>query len=292
MRIPTALHAEEASSITTIEQLSLSIEHVAIGPHRYRMTMKTLSLFLFLVVTTSLLHVSESFSARAPMTMVSLRLPSFGRSTHLNIASTADDNISTRYLREIEKKEAVLSKRREEAMAKLSQYEETLSKLSEKKAEYLAASQVAELPDGGSFSETTMRSVVKAFLWRIVAGSITFVATLQFTGSVTSAIQVVMGDFFSKAFTMFLGERLMNRSQAGRKKGSDAAGRSLAKALIWRLFAICNTLCLAVFVTKDMNAAAKVASVDALIKTALMFFYERVWARINWGKEFLIDFAI
>ena len=253
---------------------------------------------LSIVLVAASLQVSECFSAGAaqtPMTMA-LRLPSFARPkfspSRLGIASTADDNVSTRYLREIEKKEAVIAKRREEAMAKLSQYEATLSKLSETKAQYLAGSQLTEPPAGGSFSETTIRSVVKAFVWRIVAGSITFVTTLQFSGSITAAVQVVMGDFFSKAFTMFLGERLMNKSQAGRTKGSDAAGRSLAKALIWRLFAICNTLCLAIFVTKDMSAAAKVASTDALIKTALMFFYERVWARIEWGKEYLVEFAI
>jgi uncharacterized membrane protein len=231
---------------------------------------------------------AEGFSTKSFLapSVISFRLSSLG------IASTADENISTRYLREIEKKEAILAKRRDEAIAKLNQYDLTLNKLSEKKAEYIAASQLQEPPAGGSFSETAIRSVVKAFAWRLIAGSITFVTTLQFSKSVSAACQVVMGDFFSKALTMFIGERLMNKSQAGRKKGADAAGRSLAKALIWRIFAICNTLCLAVFVSKDMSVAAKVASTDAVIKTALMFFYERLWARIEWGKEYLVEFAI
>jgi hypothetical protein len=37
----------------------------------------------------------------------------------------------------------------------------------------------------------------------------------------------------------------MNRSEADRKAGADAVGRSLMKALIWRLFDVVNTLTLA-----------------------------------------------
>ena len=91
---------------------------------------------------------------------------------------------------------------------------------------------------------------------------------------------------------MFIGERLMNKSNAGRKAGSDGLGRSLTKALIWRLFAICNTLTMAFFVAKDLSIASKIAGSDAIFKTALMFFYERIWARVQWGKEYQIEFSI
>lgn len=195
-------------------------------------------------------------------------------------------------LREFEKREAQIEKQRQEAMAKLTEYEATLDGLRAKKAQYLAASQVAMPPAGGTFSETTIRSVVKAFCWRVVAGSVTFVTSLKFSGSLSVAFQVVGADFFSKAFTMFIGERLMNKSNAGRAAGSDAVGRSAAKALIWRAFAICTTLTMAIFVSKDLSVASKIASTDGVIKTTLMFLYERVWARIQWGKEYLLEYAI
>ena len=135
----------------------------------------------------------------------------------------------------------------------------------------------------------------------MIAGSITFVTTLRFSGSASTALKVVTGDFGSKMMTMFIGERLMNKSQAGRKSGSDAKWRSLAKALIWRLFAIINTLALAVFVAKDISIAlavffakdisiaSKIASTDAVFKTALMFVYERYWTKVTWGKQYLIE---
>jgi uncharacterized membrane protein len=255
------------------------------------------SLLLSITLSAATLRAAECFTPLVHTTpTMALRLPSLLKpksSSRLRVASTAaDDNLSTRYLREIEKKEAILAKRREEAMAKLNEYDVTLNKLSERKAEYLAATQLAETPPGGSFSETALRSVVKAFAWRFIAACITFATTLKFSGSISAACQVVTGDFLSKMATMFIGERLMNKSQAGRKAGSDAASRSLAKALIWRLFAIFTTLVLAIFVSKDMNIAAKVASTDAVIKTTLMFVFERVWARVEWGKEYLVEFAI
>lgn len=136
------------------------------------------------------------------------------------------------------------------------------------------------------FTETTLRSAVKAILWRMIAGSVTFATSYKISGSLATAVSIVASDFFSKAGTMFIGERLMNRSKAGRESGSDGLGRSLAKALIWRLFAICNTMTLAFFVAKDLSMASKVAGVDAFFKTGLMFFYERAWAKIQWGKNF------
>jgi uncharacterized membrane protein len=205
-------------------------------------------------------------------------------------ANTNGAAVNDKMLKEFEKKEAAILQRKADAAAKLSKYEESLNELQNAKRAYMA--QVISTPVGGSFSETAWRSAVKAFCWRLLAGSITFVTTLKFSGSVNQAIKVVGADFFSKSFTMFIGERLMNKSQAGRKRGGDNAGRSLAKALIWRLFAICNTLTMAIFIAKDLSIASKIASTDAVFKTALMYFYERVWARINWGKEYLIEFSI
>jgi uncharacterized membrane protein len=195
-------------------------------------------------------------------------------------------------MKNFEKKEATIQKRREEALAKVSKFDETLTQLQSKRTEYIARSQVGDPPAGGTFTETTMRSVVKSFAWRVIAGSITFITTLQFSGSLKTALQVVGSDFFSKALTMFIGERLMNKSSKGRASGGDSASRSLTKALIWRLFAIANTLSMALLISKDLSVASKVASTDAVFKTALMFFYERFWSRVEWGKEYVIEFTI
>ena len=217
------------------------------------------------------------------------------RNSDLLRASTAasnDEIFNDKVVQQLSKKEAALDKKRVQAMEQLNKLEEDLNKVQSQKQDYLNGLQLADTPPGGNFKETALRSAVKAFMWRIIAGSVTFVTSLRFSGSVSTALSIVGSDFFSKAATMFIGERLMNKSQAGRKSGADAASRSLAKALIWRLFAICNTLTMAVFIAKDLSIASKIAGSDAIFKTALMFFYERVWAKIEWGKEYEVEFSI
>jgi len=175
---------------------------------------------------------------------------------------------------------------------KLTKAEGIVSSLKKRKQEYLEGMQLGKLSEDDKFTETALRSVVKAMCWRVIAGSVTFITALRFSGSIATALSIVGSDFFSKAFTMFVGERLMNKSNAGRKSGEDDVGRSIAKALIWRLFAICNTLTMSMFFAKDIKVASKIAGSDAIFKTGLMFFYERVWAKINWGKEYVVEFSI
>jgi len=248
------------------------------------MTMKCFALLLIVAGVVPALSFSTPMAIR-PTSLRSMSSP-------VSMVATNGELPSDAILREIEKKQAILSKQREDAMAKLNEAECSLQELESRKAEYLNGDSLGSTPPGGNFSETTLRSAVKAFLWRVIAGSITFVTSLQFSGSLTTALSIVGSDFFSKSFTMFIGERLMNKSQAGRTSGAETVGRSLAKALIWRLFAICNTLTMAFFVAKDLSIASKIAGSDAIFKTALMFFYERSWARIQWGKEYLIEFSI
>lgn len=175
---------------------------------------------------------------------------------------------------------------------KLTRFELGLQALQKEKLHYLEGIQMGETPVGGNFKETKIRSAVKSMMWRLIAGSVTLITSLKFSGSLSTALRIVGSDFFSKAATMFIGERLMNKSQAGRKTGADSAGRSVAKALIWRLFAICNTLTVSFFFAKDLKMASKIAGSDAIFKTGLMVFYERAWAKIDWGKEYVIEFSI
>jgi uncharacterized membrane protein len=255
----------------------------------------SVSSFTTTVVPMTTMTTTRSTATRpVPMTTLSSRKPDLLRaSTAGDPNTTAAAGVTDRIIKQLEKEEAKMVRKRQEAMAKLDEYEQSLSQLQTKKQEYLnGASLAASDKLGGNFSETALRSAVKAFVWRVIAGSVTFITSLRFSGSLATALSIVGSDFFSKSFTMFIGERIMNKSQAGRKSGTDGAGRSLAKALIWRLFAICNTLTVAVFVAKDLSMASKIAGSDAIFKTALMFVYERVWAKIEWGKEYQVEYYL
>jgi len=237
------------------------------------------------------------YSVTSPHARNNLMITTRGRQPAAAVATSSQDNSNSvmdvdpnmlkKFDAEIEKE----VKRKEKAMQELSKLSERLESLQEKKQQYLNGLEIG-LPKNKNFSETTLRSAVKAFTWRLIGGSVTFFTSLRFSGSMATAFSIVCSDFFSKSATMFIGERLMNKSQAGRKGGADDLGRSLVKALIWRLFAICNTLVFAVFFAKDITIAYKIAGFDSVFKTSLMFFFERIWARIEWGKEYLIEFSI
>jgi uncharacterized membrane protein len=202
--------------------------------------------------------------------------------------SQQDDKIIQKIDKEMEKME----QHRRKVVEELNKANARLAEMRSKKQSYLEGQSLGKTPPGGSFTETTARSAVKSMMWRVIAGSVTFITSMRFSGSMSTALSIVGSDFISKAATMFIGERLMNKSSAGRNKGADGVGRSLAKALIWRLFAIANTLTMAIFIAKDISIASKIAGSDAIFKTALMFFYERAWAKVEWGKEYQIDFFI
>lgn len=53
----------------------------------------------------------------------------------------------------------------------------------------------------------------------------------------------------------------------GQDKSGDSTKRSLAKAVLWRVFAASNTLICGVFLAKDLSVASKIAGTDTLFKT-------------------------
>ena len=143
----------------------------------------------------------------------------------------------------------------------------------------------------GAFKETSVRSAVKAIGWRITAGIVTAITSYIFTKSLAAAAAIVGWDLCSKSVTMFIGERIWNKFDWGKEEGEggtdggDSAKRSLAKAIAWRIFAATNTFVGATLLNKGKaGVAGKIAGSDSVVKTVLFFFYERVWAKIAWGK--------
>uniref|UniRef100_A0A0D3J0K7 DUF2061 domain-containing protein n=2 Tax=Emiliania huxleyi TaxID=2903 RepID=A0A0D3J0K7_EMIH1 len=74
--------------------------------------------------------------------------------------------------------------------------------------------------------ESVTRSAVKAIGWRFTAGIVTAITSYFFTKSLAAAAAIVGWDLCSKSVTMFIGERLWNKSDWGKDtaaKGADDA---------------------------------------------------------------------
>jgi uncharacterized membrane protein len=63
----------------------------------------------------------------------------------------------------------------------------------------------------------------------------------------------------------------------------EKAGRSITKALTYRLWQSLNTFLISLFVTGKIDLAVTIVSIEVMIKIIVYFFHERIWSKIRWG---------
>lgn len=61
--------------------------------------------------------------------------------------------------------------------------------------------------------------------------------------------------------------------------------RSLTKSLIYRFLAIIGTSILSWVITKDIKEAISITIAVQVFLVILYYLNERVWNKINWGRE-------
>jgi uncharacterized membrane protein len=68
-------------------------------------------------------------------------------------------------------------------------------------------------------------------------------------------------------------------------RGREAHGRSLAKAVSWRITGTVDTFIISFIVTGKATIAGSIAAVELMTKIGLYYFHERIWAVIPWGHR-------
>lgn len=63
----------------------------------------------------------------------------------------------------------------------------------------------------------------------------------------------------------------------------DVHGRSLAKAVSWRLTGSLDTFVISFILTGHAAMAGSIAGTELLTKILLYYFHERAWSFIKWG---------
>jgi len=66
---------------------------------------------------------------------------------------------------------------------------------------------------------------------------------------------------------------------------SEQVSRSLVKTLGYRVLMVVITVAVAFAVTDDASAALNIGIIANVVKTGTYYGYERLWARISWGKS-------
>ena len=68
--------------------------------------------------------------------------------------------------------------------------------------------------------------------------------------------------------------------------------RSIIKGFTWRVLATLTTVGISWFITKEIELALSIGSIEVFAKMALYYFHERTWNKINLGKKKLIEYEI
>jgi uncharacterized membrane protein len=61
--------------------------------------------------------------------------------------------------------------------------------------------------------------------------------------------------------------------------------RSIIKALSWRAIGIIITCLVALGITGSLELAAQIGIFDTAIKIGIFYFHERMWNRLDFGKQ-------
>ena len=128
-----------------------------------------------------------------------------------------------------------------------------------------------------------VRSIVKAFSWRLIGSLDTFVLSYILTGSGKWAISIASTEVLTKIVLYYIHERVWTRLRWG--KNGQAHTRSLVKGVSWRVVGTIDTFVLSLIITGHANLAGQIASVEVFTKIALYYVHERVWTLIPFGRD-------
>ena len=74
--------------------------------------------------------------------------------------------------------------------------------------------------------------------------------------------------------------------------GLDTPKRSIAKSISWRILAGIITACVALFMTGQLEFAAKIGLADTTVKLLIYFLHERIWNKIDYGRVTTPDYEV
>ena len=129
--------------------------------------------------------------------------------------------------------------------------------------------------------ESSYRSGVKAFSYRVLGSLDTTLISFFQTGDFTVSLKIGSTDFVSKIVLYYLHERAWIYF-IGRK--NLVRNVSLIKAVTWRTIGTLDTAMWAWIYTGDAMTGLKIGGYEILTKIALYYFHERLWAQVPIGS--------
>ena len=137
---------------------------------------------------------------------------------------------------------------------------------------------------------TKKRSLIKSLTWRLLGSIDTFILSLIIINyssekySYDLALYIASFEIITKTILYYFHERIWNIFKIGRLKEKVRRGRSLFKAMTWRVIASLDTFFLSYIITGRFDWATSIAIFEIITKAIIYYFHERAWIRVKWGR--------
>jgi len=137
---------------------------------------------------------------------------------------------------------------------------------------------------------TKKRSLIKSLIWRLLGSIDTFILSLIIINyssekySYDLALYIASFEIITKTILYYFHERIWNIFKIGRLKEKVKRGRSLFKAMTWRIIASLDTFFLSYIITGRFDWATSIAIFEIITKAIIYYFHERAWNRVKWGR--------
>ncbi|MDT0649845.1 DUF2061 domain-containing protein [Autumnicola edwardsiae] len=83
---------------------------------------------------------------------------------------------------------------------------------------------------------------------------------------------------------MFL-DQTKTKKTFKKDRAAEKPLRSIAKTVSWRIVGTMDTVAISWVLTGEIETAMAIGSVELVTKMILYFGHERIWNKINFGKE-------
>jgi uncharacterized membrane protein len=137
---------------------------------------------------------------------------------------------------------------------------------------------------------TKKRSLIKSLIWRLLGSIDTFILSLIIINyssekySYDLALYIASFEIITKTILYYFHERIWNIFKIGRLKEKVKRGRSLFKAMTWRVIASLDTFFLSYIITGRFDWATSIAIFEIITKAIIYYFHERAWNIVKWGR--------
>ena len=137
---------------------------------------------------------------------------------------------------------------------------------------------------------TKKRSLIKSLTWRLLGSIDTFILSLIIINYSSEkytydlALYIASFEIITKTILYYFHERIWNVFKIGRLKEKVKRGRSLFKAMTWRVIASLDTFFLSYIITGRFDWATSIAIFEIITKAIIYYFHERAWNRVKWGR--------